>query len=59
MGRFQLFFVLAFASSLEYLQSALLNVFRLTLNAMGVEFLSCVLVEQYSVLFFPFPFAYV
>lgn len=62
MGGFQLFFVLAFASSLEYLQSALLNVFRLALNAMEVKFLSlllCVLVEQYSVLFFPFPFAYV
>ena len=58
MGGFQLFFVLAFASSLEYLQSALLNVFRLTLNAMEVEFLS-LLVEQYSVLFFPFPSAYV
>ena len=62
MGGFQLFFVLAFASSLECLESALLNFFRLNLNAMEVEFLSlllCVLVEQYSVLFFPFPFAYV
>lgn len=43
MGGCQLFFVLAFASSLEYLESALLNVLRLTLNAMEIEFLSLLL----------------